>query len=454
MINIFPLWSSPAHRLSRRLTTAAWIVGTAFIIWAAGAEARADVTFNVEHPSAASIQMEEQHVAQLFQEKLKDIRPEAVEAAKREFLDYLRRGSPVASEQLLSGKMDEEELESRVAVYLRDHPALTGVPARNEITDPRKQVAGLLHRESVLAKTDAERLALADRFLEKLGQRSPTARDDLLRGKMNADELQSRINVFVADLRAEAAATPIDPKAAEVVALVESFVKANFSERANDIVYRIEIDANGVKREGVVFRKRPNKVRMHIVQNGLVMGALAFDGQNAWRQEPGKAGVPATGAEADALKDLARFDDPLVDYREHGTEVKLGEKIENGLLPLNIRERDGTEMVALIDPATYNEVSLRTRQSDGTWKELRFSDYRKVGALNLAYVQEDWSEGKLRSTTRVTEARLDTGLIDEFFVRPINPVFSYMDYMGGLAAIKAQQSQSPPFLKQPAGGVR
>jgi hypothetical protein len=69
-------------------------------------------------------------------------------------------------------------------------------------------------------------------------------------------------------------------------------------------------------------------------------------------------------------------------------------------------------------------------------------------------VQEEWRDGKLQSTTRITEARLDSGLIDEFFVRPVNPILSYMDFMGGLAAIKTQLSQRPPALKQSIGGVR
>jgi len=424
------------------------------VIWASGADVEAGVTFDVEHSGATAVQLEQQHVAQLIQGKLKDSRPEAIEAAKREFLDLLRRNSPIASEKLLSGKMDDEELESRVAVYLRDHPALTGAVVKTEPTDPRLQVADLLRREPSVAGTDAERLSLADRFIERLGQRSPTARTELLRGKMSAEELQSRVSVFIADLRTEAAAASVDPKVAAAQTLVDSFVKANFGERANDLIYRIEIDANGVKRAGVVFRKRPGKVRMHIVDGGLVVGVLTYDGVTAWRQEPGKAGVFAGASEAESLKQLARFDDPLVDFRERGTEVKLGEKLQNGLQSLNIRERDGTEMVAVIDPATYNEISLRTRQADGQWNEQRFSDYRKLGALNLAYTQEEWRDGKLRSTTRITDARLDCGLIDEFFARPVNPVLSYMDFMGGLAAIKAQQSLRPPALKQPAGGAQ
>ena len=431
----------------------AWI-SVAALLGIFGSAARAGVAFDVDHPAATSIQLQQQRLVQLFQEKLKESRPDAIERARSEFLDYLRRSSPLASEKLLNGKMDEEELESRVNVFLRDRPILTGAPEKIEGNDPRKQVAELLHREPAIAGTDPERLVLADRFLERLGQRSPTARNELLRGTMTAEELQSRVNVFIADLRTESANAPVDPKTSAVQALVDSYLKANFSERANDIVYKAKIEANGMKRECVIFKKRPGKIRMHIVEDGLVIGILGFDGTIAWRQEPGKASVYSTGAEVESLKQLARFDDPLVDYREHGTDVQLGDKPEKGPFQLAIRERDGTEMIAAINPVSYNEVSLRTRQSDGKWRELRFSDYRKLGALNLAYVQEDWSEGKLRSTTRITDARLDSGLIDQFFVRPVNPVFSYMDYMGGLAAIKAQQKQLPPALKQSAGGVR
>lgn len=482
MTNLFPLWLSLPHgsvtglqrsfifrhivtarrengdlarsqTAFRTLMPAGWIFG-AVLLLATGPAAQADVAFDLEHPAAASVQLQQQHLAQLFQEKLKDSGPDAVERARSEFLDYLRRSSPLASANLLNGKMDDDELESRVNVFLRDRPALSGAPTTTAGNDPRKQVLELLRHEPATAGTEAERLALADRFLERLGQRSPAAQAELLRGKMSDEELQSRVSVFTADLRAAAAATPVDPKAAAVQILVDAFVKANFSEQANDIIYRAQIEASGVKRECVVFRKRPGKIRMHIVEEGLVIGVLAYDGTIAWRQQPGAAGVPATGNEAATLKQLARFDDPLVNYREHGTEVQLVEKPEKGPIQLRIRESDGTEMIAAIDPVTYNEVSLRTRQPEGKWRELRFRDYRKVGALNLPYVQEEWDDGTLRSITRITDARTDSGLIDQFFVRPVDPVLSYMDYMGGLATIKAQQRLQLPDFKQPAGGVR
>jgi hypothetical protein len=453
MMKTLPQGLSHPHRLTNRLFATIWVAGAA-LFYSIKSEGQTVVTFDVAHPASASGQLQQQHLVQLFQERLKDDRPEAVDRVRNDFLDYLRRGSPLASEKLLNGKMDDEELSSRVDVFLRDRPPLMDAATHVANNEPRELVAALLRNEPAIAGTEPERLVLADRFLERLGQRSPTARNELLRGKMAPEELQSRVSVFIADLRAEANATPVDTKTAAVQALVDSYIKANFGERANDIVYKFEIEANGVKRQGMIFRKRPGKIRMHIVEDGLVIGVLAFDGTTAWRQEPGKAGVPSTGAEVESLKQLARFDDPLIDFRERGTEVKLVEKPDKGPFQLHIRETDGTEMIAAIDPVTYNEISLRTRQSDGKWRETRFSDYRKLGTFNLAYVQEDWSEGKVHSATRISEARIDSGLIDQFFVRPLNPILSYMDYMGGLAAIKAQQKQQPSVLNQSIGGSR
>lgn len=452
MIKIILQLSSYTHLPSKRVFPVSLFLGATLAVMDC-ATSPAHAAFDIEHPAAVSVQLQQQGLNQLFQEKMKGSGPDAVARVRTEFLEYLRRNSPIASEKLFNGKMDDEELNSRVDVFLRDRAAQSLGYVSVEQSDPRTQVAELLRREPAIASTDAERLALADRFLERLGQRSSTARNELLRGKMPSDELQSRVSVFIADLQAEAAAAPVDASAVAVRALVESYLKANFAELANDMSYKAEIDAKGVKREFTIFKKRPGKVRVHIVEDSLVIGALGFDGVMAWRQEPGKAGIPTAGAEAGMLKQVARFDDPLVGYRERGTVVKLlEEKSDKGPIKLQIRESDGTEMVAEIDPVTNTELSLRTLMADGTWSEVRFSDYRKVGGFNFAFVQEEWSDGKLRSTTKVSEVRLDSGLIDQFFVPPVDPVLSYMDYMGGLAAIKAKQKQRPSTVQQPAFG--
>ena len=52
------------------MALAAWFMGLVVLIWALGAEVRAGVAFEVDHPAAPSVQLGQQHVAQLFQEKL------------------------------------------------------------------------------------------------------------------------------------------------------------------------------------------------------------------------------------------------------------------------------------------------------------------------------------------------------------------------------------------------
>jgi hypothetical protein len=411
----------------------------------------------IDQQAVPSDQMQRLQLIQLFKEKTPTGRMDLAERAAREFLDRLRQSSPIAAEKFSTGKMDDDELRSRIDVFLRDNPALAGAPVNVESSDPRKRVSDLLRRDVTIASTDLERLALADRFLERLGERSRTAHDDLVKGKMTDDELQSRVAVFIADIHAEAVSVAADPKKAAARAIVESYVKANFggpTERANAIAYKGVVEAKGTKREFVIFKKRPGKLRMHIIENGVVIGILGFDGTIAWRQELSKPAVQLKGAEASTLARTARFDDPLIDFQEHGAEVKLEDKPEKGPLRLHLLEVDGTEIISEVDPTSYNQLISRSREAGGQWVETRFSEFHKVGALNMAYKQEEWADGKLRSTMQITEVRLDSGLLDQIFVYPTSLSLSYMDYMGGLSLIRTQQKRRVPYLQQNSQSVQ
>ena len=300
-----------------------------------------------------------------------------------------------------------------------------------------------------LARTDLERLALADRFIERLGNFSGTARANLMAGRMSLDELQSRVSVFVADLRAEAARAPADPAVAAVPPIVDAYIKANFgsaTDRMNSIIYRGAVEEKSIKREFVLFKKRPRLLRIHIVQNGLVVGVMGFDGAAGWDESPGRMPVAAVGRQADMLAASSRFDDPLVGYRERGAEVRLLDRPANGPIQLHIRESDGTEMVADIDPATDKETALRTRRSDGSWRELRLRDYRRVGPVNVAFLQEEWDAGVLHSTTRYTEVALDPASCSTAFCcRPQGHSFRFhMDLWAAWPSGRPGKSGRPP----------
>ena len=73
---------------------------------------------------------------------------------------------------------------------------------------------------------------------------------------------------------------------------------------------------------------------------------------------------------------------------------------------------------------------------------MHFSDFRKVGAITVAFAQELWADGKLKSKTRFTAVELDPGLLNHFFDRPTSVAFDYMDFMNGLAVLKSRQKDT------------
>jgi hypothetical protein len=396
-------------------------------------------------PNPAAIRLAQQELNQLLQKKLPGQPPTVVERAAQDFIGHLRDTSPIIAETYAAGRMSEDDLSSRLDVFIGDHPEYTGLSIQVSRADPRQSVSDLLKSAPDLARTDPERMALADRFIEHLGNLSGTARTDLISGRLSRDELQSRVGVFVADLRAEASRVSADPAVAAAVPIVDAYVRANFgsaSDRINSICLRGFAEEGTNRREFVVFKMRPNLLRIHIVGGGLVVGVMGYDGTTAWVQSPGRPPVPAAKPQADTLSRTSGFDDPLVGYRERGAIVRIQERPANGPILLHVSETDGTEIIAAIDPSTYNQLSLRIRHTGGHWIETHFEDYRRIGAVNIPFVQKEFEDGVLRSTTRYTDATLDPGLVDRFFAHPATLAFDYMDFMGGLSVMDAREKKA------------
>ncbi len=403
---------------------------------------------SIAHPVRAQIKLDigsapslapasQQRLDLQFKRRFPAASRSVIERAEQAFLDHLRQSSSMAAEQLAAGRIDDDDLSARIDVFLGDHPELTGSPP-SSTKGPRGQLVEALGRIPDLAQIDAERQGLADRFIIWLGGLSGTARDSLLAGRMAPDELQSRVDVFAADIRAERSHVATDPAVAAVPAIADAFEKANLGpvpERADSICCRGTVSDGAVTRDFVLLKKRPGSIRIHIVQDGLVVGVLAYDGATAWRQVPGKPPVRIEGPEAESLIGTARFDDPLVGFRERGATARLESSPGASILRLSIRELGGAEVVETIDSVTYNLLSFGRRDSAGKWDETRFREYRKVGPLSVAGVQEHWTDGVLRSTTRITDVRLDTGVLARIFSMPSNPKLDFMDYMGGLEVL-------------------
>jgi hypothetical protein len=352
--------------------------------------------------------------------------------------------------------LDDDDLASRIDVYLGEHPELTGRPVSTGVGTLKTRVAELLRNQPGSALTDQERRDIADQFVRSLGDLSETTRDNLISGRISDDELQSRVAVFAADRRVKKPQVVSDPAEAAVPAIADAFEKANFgliTERVEAICFRGTLEEQGAKRDLVIFKKRPDKLRIHVVGDGLVVGVLAFDGSVAWREAIGKPATRITGGAADSLAESARFDDPIVGYAERGASARLEGKPGDSPIRLRIVEKDRTTWIETIDPSTYDELSLVRIGVGGSRVETRFREFRKIGNLNVAFVQEQWAGGRLRSTTRITDVSLDPGLLDRFFEFPASPNLGYMDFMGGLAVLQAREKAGTP-AKLPAAGNR
>ena len=202
----------------------------------------------------------------------------------------------------------------------------------------------------------------------------------------------------------------------------------------------------------MIFEKRPNKLRIHILENGIVIGVLAYDGKTAWTQSPGRPARTATPAQARSIIGSSRFDDAFSGYQDRGAVARLDAKPDEGPLRLSLREKDGTELDAEIDPSSFEEISRRTRLPDGSVEEVRLKDYRRIGPLDFAFTQEHWMGGVLHSTTRVTEVELNPGLLDRFFAIPSSFNLGFMDYMGGLLILQSSAKAGPQAASGAKGG--
>lgn len=390
-----------------------------------------------------------------FRKRLPGASAAAIERAEEAFVDHLHTSSETASSNLAQGRIEEDDLTSRIDVYLGDHPELSRNP-KAATEGPREQILAALKKEKNLARTDAEQDALADRFVVWIGGLSGSARDTLLAGKMPADELQSRINVFASDIRAERNRVVTDPAVAAIPPIADAFERANLgpvTERADSICYKATASDGKSNRDFVAYKKRPGSIRLHIVRDGFVVAVMAYDGTRVWGEGEGRPPLELKGAEAEVLVASSRFDYPLVGFRERGAKARLVSTQGESPIRISFEEPTGEKYVESIDPATYHEIGISRTRSDGRLDEMKMSDFRKEGSYTYAAVQEHWVEGKRISTTRISEVRLDPGILNAFFRMPTNSKFSYMDMMGGLAALQVANKKATGGISLPSTGV-
>jgi len=150
------------------------------------------------------------------------------------------------------------------------------------------------------------------------------------------------------------------------------------------------VTAGGVTNPITIEYKRPDKIRIEIVTQGVTT-VQAFDGEIGWALLPqldSDAPAELTGPSLRQLQDRADvIEGPLVGYAEKGHTVELlGQEDVEGrpAYKLLVKRRSGTELTVYLDAETFLEVRQVT-EANVSGSQLPVTvfleDYEPVGGL-------------------------------------------------------------------------
>lgn len=171
-----------------------------------------------------------------------------------------------------------------------------------------------------------------------------------------------------------------------------------------------------------LYGKRPNLTRQEVAMAGKT-SIGAFDGQVAWMVDPIRGmATPTTlsGPSADAIKQQADFDGPLVDYKDKGYTIELVGTEGTGdrkAHHLKLTGRDGHVQHCYVDVATGLETRTVVETPMGSF-ETELSDYRDVGGIKFAFTVRSLAGGVEQATQHVDKVELNVALDDAFFRMP------------------------------------
>ena len=169
---------------------------------------------------------------------------------------------------------------------------------------------------------------------------------------------------------------------------------------------------------------RPSFFRNEMEMGGqkLVQG---FDGTTLWvaaGNMPPQALPP--GPQTESLKHSSQIDSPLLNYKEKGTKIDLGEPLtENGrtLHHLIVTPRTGPAMHYYIDSATNLESKMIIDVEDGGQKmkmEMRFSNFKAIDGRTVPFTVSQYVNGKEVGQMHFERVEFNVPLDDSIFRMP------------------------------------
>jgi outer membrane lipoprotein-sorting protein len=170
------------------------------------------------------------------------------------------------------------------------------------------------------------------------------------------------------------------------------------------------------------YGKRPNLMRQEIAIAGQTI-ISGFDGTTPWLVNPltgSSDPIVVRGPEAEAIKDQADLDGPLVDYKAKGYKIELvGAETLNGK-PVNHLKLTGPNknvQHCYLDAATGLETKIVTEMAAGNLEQ-ELSDYRDVDGMKMPFAARTSSNGVVLSQLTFDRIEINVAIPDTFFKMP------------------------------------
>jgi outer membrane lipoprotein-sorting protein len=183
----------------------------------------------------------------------------------------------------------------------------------------------------------------------------------------------------------------------------------------------------GMEAPIVIESKRPNKVRLDIVVQGMTL-SQAYDGKQGWLLNPfggGKNAEPMSPEDLRDAEEQADMDGPLVDWKEKSHKVELvgKEKVEGtDTYKIKVSLKNGNTRYFYLDTDSYLDIKTegkRTVRGTERESEQTIGDYKEIRGLMIPHSLEGGVKGQpQKQKITIEKVELDVPVDDSRFAMP------------------------------------
>lgn len=174
-----------------------------------------------------------------------------------------------------------------------------------------------------------------------------------------------------------------------------------------------------------LYRKRPNLLRISNDYGDRRM-TTAFDGKEVWQHlsvasEPDKFRTIIGEEKKSWLKHTRFFDWIISAYYGDGRildPIEITNYNSKEVLKVTVENSQGKVAEILVDPDTMYPIRMQTTSETGAPVENLLRDYIEVSGIHMPSDIVMNIDGELHSRTKVTSAKVNTGLLTDIFQRP------------------------------------